>query len=246
VFAAGDEHWFEALRESDISPVDLEAEANDTPRPRLAKRTRSRRYVDAVAPSQIGSSRQIRLADRLLSGDKDAKAYGSLMHLWLSQLTWLGGAVDLPSDESLLALAGPFADATELTEALKTFKAGVVADPLAGVLSKDLYLADLRTRLANLPDELDLEVRREQRVAGRIDSVVVAGTVDRLVIVRSAGRIVAADVIDYKSASAGQQSNDSEARKAEFYQPQLDAYRRVLSISLRLDLSQVGSRVVLL
>ena len=72
------------------------------------------------------------------------------------------------------------------------------------------------------------------------------GSIDRLVIVKSGGQPIAADVIDFKTDEIPPGDARALADKVEFYQPQLEAYRRVSAQMLHIDLKQVTGRIVFL
>ena len=109
IHEAGDKHWFLNL------PTQKEVEVHvepSTPQPRLAKPKAQRRGFETVAPSQIGANRYVRMGDRFTRTGDEAKDYGTLVHLWLSQITWDD---NVPSKARLRELAEPFADRIKVT-----------------------------------------------------------------------------------------------------------------------------------
>lgn len=242
VHAAGDPHWFtEGQPEIPLDP-DFTARV---PEVRLAKSRRSR-HVDVVAPSQVGANRYVRLRDRLRVQSDEARHFGTLVHLWLSQCEWFTTDADCFGVASLRALAAPFADRLDVDAAVQRFRSMLTTEPLLQVLDRKLYESDLRTAQQDLPARPDLEVRREQRVAGRDEATVLSGTIDRLVLIKQAGQLVAADIIDFKTHDGAEMGSEASAQKMERYEAQMSAYRRVIATSLRLPSSRVSSRLVML
>ena len=74
-------------------------------------------------------------------------------------------------------------------------------------------------------------------MAGRDGNQIVSGTIDRLILVRSPdGKLLAAEIIDFKT--------DQDATQSERYEMQIAAYRRVIASSLRIE--NVSTRLVFL
>ena len=71
------------------------------------------------------------------------------------------------------------------------------------------------------------------------------GSIDRLVLIKQAGRVVAADIIDFKTDDLGSGNKGREA-KVEFYRPQLAAYKSAVARNYRLEEQQVAARLAFL
>ncbi len=90
-----------------------------------------------------------------------------------------------------------------------------------------------------------LVVARERRFAVREENVLINGSLDRLVTWQSAdGRVLAADVIDFKTDRAGDAGQLDE--RVEYYRPQLMAYRRAVERLYGLEPEAVVGRLVFL
>jgi ATP-dependent exoDNAse (exonuclease V) beta subunit len=94
------------------------------------------------------------------------------------------------------------------------------------------------------PAGLELQVRNEQPVVTKLDGQIMAGTIDRLVLIRRDQNLLAADILDYKTDAIDPRDTASWAAKIDFYRPQLLAYRRAVSKMLRLDLPSVSARLL--
>ena len=239
MFEMGDRHWFQ--NDPDFK-APLAAELPATPKPRLAKSKPQSRHFETLAPSQLGSDRFVRLGSRLTRPDNSAKDYGTVIHLWLSRVKWSNAG--LPTDAVLRDLAAPYAKQVDVDEALAKFKLMVTSEPLANILDQDQYVTDLRATTPSLPTDFDVEVRLEQRVAGKDQNQIFTGIVDRLIMVRSGGKLVAAEIIDFKTETTSAAGETTE--KQERYETQMSAYRRIVASSLCIDIDSVTSRLVYL
>ena len=177
-----------------------------------------------------------------MRSDDSAKDFGTVIHLWLSKVKWSSDG--LPSDAVLRDLASGYEQRVDVDELLAKFKSMIGSEPLSNILERDNYVADLRSATPSLPANFDLDVRLEQRVAGKDQNQIFTGIVDRLLLVRSGGKIVAAEIVDYKTESGGFADEGSD--KQQRYETQMAAYRRVIASSLLIDLDCVTSRLVYL
>lgn len=91
------------------------------------------------------------------------------------------------------------------------------------------------------PADASLIVKREQRFAVRLDEGLLTGAIDRLVITCDGDRATAAEIIDYKTDRV----DDAEAL-AEYYRPQIQAYRTAVSVMYGLPVEAITARLLLL
>jgi ATP-dependent exoDNAse (exonuclease V) beta subunit len=91
----------------------------------------------------------------------------------------------------------------------------------------------------------EFQVLREHAFALREEGKLMSGSIDRLVLVREGERVVAAEVIDFKTDMLDKKSS-TLADKVEFYRPQLAAYRRAVARLHRLDEAAITARLVFL
>jgi len=86
----------------------------------------------------------------------------------------------------------------------------------------------------------DVLVDRERSFVRIHNSALIQGTIDRLVLVREAGRVVAADVVDFKTDRISGDADVWRKEKAEHYAGQLEEYRsavRHMTSSVKLPVS---------
>lgn len=241
IYEKGDKEWFMNIPGEQAPST--EEKVTEAPQPQLARGSSQARHLETVAPSQIGANRYVSLGERANGKDSAAKDFGTVVHLWLAQVEWRSGSAKSELDDAeLRRLAEPWANSVEIGKTLRRFKKMLVEEPLSEILNHDVYLRDLRKSMPGLPEQIELEVRLEQPVAGRDDNQIVTGKIDRLVLVRSAGKIIAAEIIDYKTDIDG--DANAVEKKTERYETQMAAYRRVIASSLRID--HVSTRLLFL
>ncbi|MFK7769083.1 MAG: hypothetical protein AB8B55_17805 [Mariniblastus sp.] len=79
-----------------------------------------------------------------------------------------------------------------------------------------------------------------RRFAAMLDGELLSGVIDRLVLVYQGSKLVAADVIDFKSDRV---DGENLQERIEHYRPQLNGYRRAVSKFANLPLSKISTRL---
>ena len=174
----------------------------------------------ALSPSRAGAARPRTIAEALEPAAPPAsRARGVLVHEWLEHIEWL----DTPLTVEQLR---------DISQ-----RAGIAWDERAAATAKEL-VASIRTTAcsqllsrggaaARAPAGTELAVHLERSVAVRATLPadphprLIVGRLDRLVIGRSGGRPVYAEIVDYKTETGS--GNDELVSRA--YAPQLHAYR---------------------
>ncbi|HEY6565228.1 MAG TPA: PD-(D/E)XK nuclease family protein, partial [Pirellulaceae bacterium] len=90
----------------------------------------------------------------------------------------------------------------------------------------------------------ELEVETERPFAVRDGDRLLVGTIDRLVTMRRNDRIVAADILDFKTDELAADDEFALHAKAVYYRPQLQAYRSAVSIMLSIPGKAVTARLL--
>ena len=98
---------------------------------------------------------------------------------------------------------------------------------------------NLRSQMAK--GQHSLEVRNEQSIAALQQGKLISGFVDRLVLLCNGDQILAADIVDYKTDQLRQGQTERIKQKANFYRPQLVAYRYAIASMLHLDFSNIST-----
>jgi ATP-dependent exoDNAse (exonuclease V) beta subunit len=91
-----------------------------------------------------------------------------------------------------------------------------------------------------------LHVLRERRFAVRAGDDLIAGAVDRLVVLRRGDQPLACDIVDFKTDALPLGNSTALAAKVEYYAPQLEAYREAIARAYCLESAAVTARLVFL
>jgi ATP-dependent helicase/nuclease subunit A len=217
--------------------------------PVLPKRERS---WERMSPSSLEGGVHVAGAAILAARSPQALGIGTLFHAWLAETEWLDDGP--PSEEVLRRVAARMradtgASADQVAAHLVRFRQQLAAPPIAEVLSRRFYdlPANLGLKLKAWPaGRIELAALRERSFAIRQENSLLAGSIDRLVIIRSGGKPIAADVIDFKTDEIAPGDKKSLAARVEFYRPQMEAYRAAVGRLLGLASERVAMRLVFL
>ncbi len=244
VYEAGDAHWFLKLpprRSPSQPPEQIRRLA-----PRLAKPAGARnRGLDSVAPSRLEGGGRLKLGEKLKPQSGTGMQYGTLIHAWFEQISWLEEGV--PDKPQLIAIAdGLNTSGIDVPRAIDEFHEMLSSPALRSILSRKSYAAVISENPGTPASVADfrMEVRNEQPIASRDPMGLMSGMIDRLVLMRRGGEVVAADIIDYKTDAIDVADADMLQAKVAYYQPQIAAYRRAASRMLRIDEANVICRLV--
>jgi ATP-dependent helicase/nuclease subunit A len=249
-FSCGDPQWYQqaAPRQDAVaSPAAPPAIVFAAGRPAAARRR--------TAPSQLEGGGQVALGDLWRMDNVAARARGTMIHAWFEQVQWLEDG--RPSLETLRQVAAdlPAADLSaaglDVDELLHQFNALLDCPTIARILRRDAYRAILPALLKQdrghySVTHLRLEVHNERRFAVRVQGGLLSGTIDRLVLIKENDRVIAADIIDYKTDSVAADDPQKLQAAIEFYRPQQEAYRQAVASMFRIDPRQVSARLLLL
>jgi ATP-dependent exoDNAse (exonuclease V) beta subunit len=235
IFESGDPRWPHFVEQEGASVAEVEEEGNGVPAPpRIHLRaTRGEKALAQVTPSSLAGGAEVDLAF-LLRLDRSAAEEGTLAHAWFEQIGWLDEGV--PSDDELRSIAArvtPMLPAGSV-EALRVRFRGWLANPaIRFLLHRDSYAADAF-------------VQREVPFLHRDDGRLVEGIMDRLVLLREAGRVVGAEILDYKTDALKAGDAAAIATKVAHYQPQIDAYRAAVAAGYGVVPARITARLVFL
>ncbi len=209
-----------------------------------------------TSPSGLEGGATVNVHQLLYADTKTAAfLYGQLIHAWFEQITWLEDGV--PSDRELREVgqwtaAAAGAATTELAEPLAHFRRLLDQPAIARLLSRQRY---------EQPGDLDFpepaarqwgagplspSVQNERPFACRDGDRLLNGFIDRLVLLRQNDRLVAAEILDYKTDALGAADAETLDDKRAFYSPQLQAYRQAVVHLTRLPPTHVAARLVFL
>jgi ATP-dependent exoDNAse (exonuclease V) beta subunit len=209
------------------------------------------RGLDRTSPSRLEGGRQISLDAILSPPDPRAFEYGTLIHAWLEQVNWLDDGV--PDEAQLRAVAAGLAAeigtlAGDLDGPLAALDQMLKSPDIRRVLSRAYYQSPSSLGLTGAaaqdwPTAIELEVLCEHPFVIRDGDRLLSGNIDRLVLVRSKGKLLAADVIDFKTDVIPPGDEAALAAKVDYYRPQLAAYCRAVQQLFALPPQRVTSRL---
>jgi len=206
---------------------------------------RRRRNLELIKPSAHETG-VVSMSELLQPTKSLERARGSLIHAWLEKIDWLDE--ELPEDRELLKVAGQFArPGLDVESSLDWFKETIQSPDICRELDSSQYRAEVAPELfPDLASELkdasiEFLVQQERRIFYRTDTELINGIVDRVVLYRRDGKVIAADVIDYKTDSAT--TADDVERLKTIYRPQLEKYGRAMQTLYQLDEDRVVIRL---
>ena len=223
------------------SPPPLKDEAPATPQPlqvRIARPDGMSRIRPEVSPSSLEGGGYIDLKGALDFASDRSRDRGSVVHRCFQQVLWLDDMP--PTDDALRSALGDAVGAAELPKVLSEFRAACRKRNVAATLSRSSYQS-------RNGDTLDIWRERPFIVRDTSDAragdVMLRGQFDRVILTRRDGKVLSAELIDFKSDRIGK--DRARVRKlTEHYAPQIHAYRRALSILTGLDQSAISSKLL--
>lgn len=236
LFEIGDPRWYRAAGEDEAAhgpPRESGNGASATGPLVLRGSTRREKALGQVKPSALAGGSRVDLRSLLLL-DRRAAEMGTLAHAWFEQIGWLEEGV--PSDEELKRIAGKVTPALtgEQVDSLRLrFRTWLAAPEIRHLLSRNSYPAGAT-------------VEREVPFLHRADGRLVEGIIDRLVLLRERGRVVGAEILDYKTDAVSVGDASALQGKASHYRPQLDAYRAAVAAWYGLRAESIPARLLFL
>jgi ATP-dependent exoDNAse (exonuclease V) beta subunit len=253
LYEHGDVRWFEkaaAARPAASVVAGKVAEPAPPTAPLVQRPAKPTRGLDHRSPSRLEGGGRVSLAQHLRTERGEALDRGTLLHAWFQQITWLEDG--RPDRDALREAAR--------REGLNHLNLPPLADEFFALLDKPavreaLLLATFQ-RPATGADAGQAHVRpgmreprwvvyRERPFAIRDEDGILNGKFDRLVALYDGDRIVAADVLDYKTDALSAADPAAIDARVEVYRPQLEAYRRAAACLLGLEAGCVSARLLL-
>lgn len=202
-----------------------------------------------VAPSRDQLPGTVRLKQVLNLSSRRAQDRGTLIHAWFESIEWLD---DGRPDQATLEGIADELDAQHLgvSSCRSQFQAMLSQREITYVLSRQSYLPPslglspaVEAELAAEP--LRLAVERERRFVFREEGAIVSGSIDRLVLMYRNDRLLAADILDFKTDVMRANGEDQRDRQAH-YHAQLACYARAVAGIYQLAEHRISTRLVML
>jgi ATP-dependent helicase/nuclease subunit A len=215
-----------------------------------------RRGWERVSPSGLEGGSMVQVKNLLTPQTKSAAfLQGQLIHAWFEQIDWIDEQV--PDDERLQAVAaevlsGAGSGQLNLPEQIRRFRT-MVADPaITSILSRSRYAAGEKLEFPPAASSdlsgggLVPQVQNERGFAYCDGARLVQGFIDRLVLLHRGDRIVAAEILDYKTDAVDKSAPEALAEKIAFYTPQMQAYRAAVARLTHLPPDRIAARLIFL
>jgi ATP-dependent exoDNAse (exonuclease V) beta subunit len=255
LYEHGDARWYRSkpIAATRHTASEKDAAKASPPTIKLAlPQPRRERGLERTSPSALEGGRKLPAAMILKQRSDIALNLGTLIHAWLAEVEWLDhGLPKMAALEKVAArLQGQIGYGMPALETLYArITQHVNAQSIAQVLSREFYREPAGLGLkkpAKWPGQIELVVHRERPFALRRGSEILTGSIDRLVVIRSGGKPIAADIIDFKTDEIAAGDGKNIQHKMEFYTPQLEAYREAAGRMLGLNTQQITARLVFL
>lgn len=207
------------------------------------------RGLERQSPSGLEGGDEVELAKLMRLDAAGALERGTVVHAWFEQIEWLDEGA--PQDPALLEIAVKLGAAPADAERwLAEFRAALSQPAVRDCLLGSRYLptaawAKDREIAAELASQTPrLEVSRERRFAVRERDAILSGSLDRLVSIFRGDKLVAAEVLDFKTDRVSADRPEQLAAAIETYRPQLNAYRLAVSRMTGLGLNRIFARLL--
>ncbi|MEN6557788.1 MAG: UvrD-helicase domain-containing protein, partial [Thermoguttaceae bacterium] len=246
LYEHGDAQWF--ARERLETAIAVQEPPSKSVRLATSQNQAGRR-LDRRSPSELEGGSRVDLARRLRWDTTTRLERGSLLHAWFQEIEWLD--CGRPSETRLRKVAeNPQFAGLDTEELLKVFYDSLERPAVRRALCQSIYRTPCEPGdpcAVSAPDAADRwrwRVWRERPFAVRQGDAIVHGTIDRLVTLQDVDRVVAAEVVDFKSDAIPEDDPRAIDIRAEFYRPQLEAYRRAVMQLYGLTADRVSVRLL--
>ena len=210
---------------------------------------RRSRGLERQSPSGLEGGEIVDLAKLMRLDAAGALERGTVIHAWFEQIEWLD---DAPPEDAALRAAAIKLGASPADAAcwLPEFRAALARGAVRDALTRAAYLQTAPwTKDRNLRAELAgqrprLEISRERRFAVRDRDAILSGSFDRLVLVYRGERLLAAEVLDFKTDQVSIDRPEQLAERIAAYRPQMAAYRQAVARLTGLPLARIFARLL--
>jgi ATP-dependent helicase/nuclease subunit A len=170
---------------------------------------------------------------------------GTVMHVWFEAVEWLD---DTSRPDPLLLrdrVAGLALSESVLNALLPDFYAYLDKESVRQALAAEATGLRLQALISSdSAVSLNMTVHNERSFAYLSDNAVIQGSIDRLVLAEHGGRIVAAEVLDFKTDRLFGDRKGWLRDRSEHYAAQLQEYRNAVTRCFDLRPASIATRLV--
>lgn len=244
LYQYGDEEWFER----EPLPKTKEVARTELPESIQIEKSALPTRLEFKSPSSLEGGNKTSATALLRLTNRQALDRGTVIHGLFEQITWID---KIPPEQELLVTANRLcAGHVDPQAQLAEFRRMLDSEEIAKVLSPDYYLQPFdESVIEAIPDSFNsgkarLEVHNERSFVVPDSSVMLSGTIDRLVLLYNGSDLMAADIIDFKTDKLNFEDPVELKNRVKHYQPQVEAYCRAVSSIFGLPLERISARLV--
>ncbi len=183
-----------------------------------------------------------------IAGAVDPRTRGTLFHAWFEAVEWLHDGP--PQETQLRQIADQHAVEKATVDDLLPIFYDMLKQPNTCAIFTQVTLLETPVFRAFAKKvavgSAEMCVENERPFVLKRNGAIVQGSIDRLVILREAGKPVAADIVDYKTDKVTGQRATWVAEKTQHYAAQLQQYRRAVQTCFGIDSEAISTRLALL
>jgi ATP-dependent exoDNAse (exonuclease V) beta subunit len=248
LYQHGDPCWFDKPGSPQPPAEPAEAVAVSRPAIELPPPCDAHFSGETVSPSSLAGGSIRNVSDVLKLETSPAMIRGTLIHAWFELISWLDDGE--PDQDTLRRVAQRHNTANlDVDELLSSFQQMLQHPQISDLLHRRHYQPPWNAALQEIilqptgGSPYRVEVYPERTFAYLDDGQLAYGAIDRLVLLYDGDRLVAADVIDFKTDQLAADDAEAVAHKVQHYGPQLNAYRAAVSKTFGLTPQQVAARL---
>ena len=229
IYSAGSPDWYQRLPDKQLHVDDRPSFA-----PKLGRTNIEGNSSYATAsPSSMEGGDLFHSSALFRPENAGALNFGTLVHSAFEHVEWWNSS---STADMLTALSNKRID---FQDSMSTLLNSIDnTHCVATTLSQAFY-----SSLANFKQTDEIRVFNELPVTAVIGGQLIRGYVDRIVLGILDGRVVSADIVDFKTDNLGKQNEDLPA-KVKHYEPQLMAYRETISQMFKIPIETVSARLL--
>ncbi len=209
-----------------------------------------RRGYRVAAPSSMATRQSMQLDELFTVTQSLGAAIGTLVHACFEQVEWTDVAASTRSLKKkdlrnviASALTPEELRHVDVDKEIDNFQRLLKLESVQAALSRSRYDREVGGVKV---DEVCVE--NERRISLIMNNQLIDGTIDRLVVMKHQGKVVAAEILDYKTDRLDRNLHIEEwtRERIEHHKTQLRAYAQVVSRMLKLPLERIECSLILL
>ncbi len=243
-YQCGDDNWFERAVAKTDDDDDEMIELLTIEQPIQFERSESQFHgLPFISPSLENEKKRVEASSLLKVENLDALTRGTLFHRWFELIQWVEDGLPQHSDLQRAADSLQLGN-LDLASEIRTFESAVQSGELRKNLSRAAYenLSDL-----GIPSVAatgyELKIFTEHPFVIPQADAFSFGTIDRLVLIVDGDRVIAADIIEFKTDLIDPSDRQSIESKIDQYGPQLFAYQQAIAAAHGLESEMVATRL---